>query len=71
MVFVTQESFASGCPFSGMPVGGKSEPLQEAEVCNAISREDKMIFSQEGSEMGGINCVGQWFVIRCCDERLG
>lgn len=21
--------------------------------------------------MGGINCVGQWCEIRCCDERLG
>lgn len=31
-----------------MPVGEKSEPFGEAEVCNAISREDKMFFIRKG-----------------------
>lgn len=58
VVFVTQESFASGCSFPGMPVGEKFEPFGEAEVCNAISREDKMFFTTKGLRREELTVLG-------------
>lgn len=58
MVFVTQESFASGCSFSGRPVGEKSEPFGEAQVCKAISREDKMFFTGKGQRWEELTVLG-------------
>lgn len=64
MVFVTQESFASGCFFSGMPVGEKSEPFGEAEFCNALSREEKMFFTRKSQRWEELTVLGS-------DVRLG
>lgn len=58
MVFVPQESFASGCSFPGMPLGEKSEPFGEAEVYNVVSREDKMFFTRKSQRWEELTVLG-------------
>lgn len=58
MVFVTQESFASGCSFSGMPVVEKSEPFGEAEVCYAISGEEQDFFTRKSQRWEELTVMG-------------